>query len=555
MRPISGEKGIGRLAIAAIGPQVLVLTRAGRGNTRHDLVAAFIHWGLFELPGINLDEIEIPVRRFLGGTLPSAADLADMVNCVRMNLERLRERVDAPALDRSLEDLARFDAETLLDTARFLAKQGARLSLEGDGRGAHFFVWPAVETLAQDISADDGETDEISRLRRLLLGFTDTMTDRGSPPIQGAFRYWKTDQVWKDYLDRGDFWTPEDLEKMDHRLAGDFDEYGRFHGFVRVYDQKPVEYLLPWTGSGGRRTECGRFSVDIGHLQGKQRESLLAPQEFTRLYKKATRIGGIYVYRDGIRVLPYGDVDFDWLEIEKRRNLGASYYFFSYRRVVGAIRVSRDANAELQEKAGREGFRENKAYRELRAILINFLVQVAANFFRDQSLEQPYRRRKDELERRNIARREAEKQANTARRNLERALDQAFARINDAEPQMKAAALLESARQRLQGVVLDGGMDLVGDSPLVEEETRLLRELDQIRRSYRIEKPEGIGLPEELDRVFRTLATELDRLEDEVFAPAGDNLRAIVSEAARNARIELDWRERVRLPLESSVES
>src|SRR5437868_5516823 len=31
-RPIMGEKGIGRLAIARIGPQVLVLTRARRGD-------------------------------------------------------------------------------------------------------------------------------------------------------------------------------------------------------------------------------------------------------------------------------------------------------------------------------------------------------------------------------------------------------------------------------------------------------------------------------------------------------------------------------------------
>ena len=84
-------------------------------------------------------------------------------------------------------------------------------------------------------------------------------------------------------------------------------------------------------------------------------------------------------------MLPYGDVDFDWLEIEKRRNLGAGYYFFSHRRIVGAIRISREENVGLQEKAGREGFRENKAYRELKAILMDFLVQLAAEFFRKGS--------------------------------------------------------------------------------------------------------------------------------------------------------------------------
>lgn len=40
-----GEKGIGRLAIALLGRQVLVLTRAERDGHLHDLLMCFIHWG------------------------------------------------------------------------------------------------------------------------------------------------------------------------------------------------------------------------------------------------------------------------------------------------------------------------------------------------------------------------------------------------------------------------------------------------------------------------------------------------------------------------------
>jgi HSP90 family molecular chaperone len=46
-RAIMGEKGIGRLAIALLGKQVLVLTRAIRGGSLSDLSMCFIHWGLF----------------------------------------------------------------------------------------------------------------------------------------------------------------------------------------------------------------------------------------------------------------------------------------------------------------------------------------------------------------------------------------------------------------------------------------------------------------------------------------------------------------------------
>ena len=49
-RAVLGEKGIGRLAIAAIGPQALVLSRPLRDGVLGDLVVALVHWGLFETP-------------------------------------------------------------------------------------------------------------------------------------------------------------------------------------------------------------------------------------------------------------------------------------------------------------------------------------------------------------------------------------------------------------------------------------------------------------------------------------------------------------------------
>ncbi len=35
---------------------------------------------------------------------------------------------------------------------------------------------------------------------------------------------------------------------------------------------------------------------------------------------KTDKVGGLYIYRDGIRVLPYGNSDVDWLDIEKKKN-------------------------------------------------------------------------------------------------------------------------------------------------------------------------------------------------------------------------------------------
>jgi len=87
-RPTLGQKGVGRLAIAIIGPQTLILSHAERENSKfHDLVVCFINWRLFEIPGINLEDITIPVKTFKSGTLPTNLDFHEMVSIVRKMLK------------------------------------------------------------------------------------------------------------------------------------------------------------------------------------------------------------------------------------------------------------------------------------------------------------------------------------------------------------------------------------------------------------------------------------------------------------------------------------
>ena len=86
-RVIMGEKGIGRLAIALLGRQVLILTRAERDRGMHDLVMCFIHWGLFEIPGVNLEDIEIPIKRFPGDRIPTLDDVDELLQCMTKCVE------------------------------------------------------------------------------------------------------------------------------------------------------------------------------------------------------------------------------------------------------------------------------------------------------------------------------------------------------------------------------------------------------------------------------------------------------------------------------------
>jgi signal transduction histidine kinase len=87
--------------------------------------------------------------------------------------------------------------------------------------------------------------------------------------------------------------------------------------------------------------------------------------------------GGIRVYRDGLRILPYGDRDNDWLgldlEYRKRGTLGplANNNWF------GHVSISRADNILFIDTASREGVIENDAFQELRGFVRNGLIWAA----------------------------------------------------------------------------------------------------------------------------------------------------------------------------------
>lgn len=86
--------------------------------------------------------------------------------------------------------------------------------------------------------------------------------------------------------------------------------------------------------------------------------------------------GGVYVFRDGLRVYDYGEPENDWLALDHARfNQPASK--ISNNIVIGAVSLSRLDSVSLIEKANREGFVENLAYAEfknlIQATIENFL--------------------------------------------------------------------------------------------------------------------------------------------------------------------------------------
>jgi hypothetical protein len=367
VRSLTGEKGIGRLAIGLLGRQVLVLTRARREDGLHDLVAALIHWGLFELPGVNLEEIEISMIRISAGLLPDAGQLSALSGELSACARRIAVAHAGDAVDRIVREIEQFAPDPQAMSQFFVSRGVDPLSLEGEGAGTHFLIGPANPMIRLEMAVDEASNDY--SFRRQMLGFCDTIFgDDQSKIIETAFRHWPSGTaVGNDLLDPEGFFTRKELdEKTDHFLKGSVDKHGQFAGTLRVYAKTYENLVVPWPESKGRETECGPFKIAFGYLMGNRSESQVDTEDFLALNAKLNNLGGMYVYRDRIRVLPYGDYGFDWLEVEKRRNKGAGYYFFSFRRMVGAVMLTREDNGTLHEKAGREGFQLNEAYRNLR---------------------------------------------------------------------------------------------------------------------------------------------------------------------------------------------
>ena len=135
---------------------------------------------------------------------------------------------------------------------------------------------------------------------------------------------------------------------------------------VSVYD-KHVKGLWIWRQrypsdkeklqAAKRQTYCcGDFAFQFyifDFTRGIEDRYLLAQDDKNRL--KDHRI---YLYRDGMRVYPYGDPDDDWLNIDISRGIGRAGDFFSNDQIIGWVDITQERNPDLRDKTSREGLIE-----------------------------------------------------------------------------------------------------------------------------------------------------------------------------------------------------
>ena len=264
---------------------------------------------------------------------------------------------------------------------------------------------------------------------------------------------------------------------------------------------------------------------------------------------KTEQLGGLYIYRNGIRVLPYGDTDYDWLDIEFRRTKSAYYYYFSHRKMFGAVEIDAENNRNLLEKAGREGFQENKAYRQFRSILQNFFLQMAADFFRSEGVHsEAFDLRKTELSKEDEARKRRERQVIERRRYFETSLNSFFDKLKNDEPQEAALALAERVAAELRSACSIADSRLAARK-ILDLERQAQADIRELEVRYRISRPR-IGLSKAILRDWGVYNTEFASLRENVFKPARTMIDELIGEEARKAELSLDRRVRAEAALD-----
>ena len=405
IRPRQGQKGIGRLSSAALGPLLLVVSKR-----RTDLfVAALIDWRLFENPFLYLQDIEIPIVEF--------SEKSEIFELLPSMFDRLMGNLwgdgDDEVRDSRITLAWKNNDNLEKNEGRPLTREAIEKVIIGTTfTERHFKQWPlwsekketGTALLIGDISFDLAAQMDSSvmledesaarqardRLLDTLSNFTDPFIDsEENTESNAAMDFSYSVIAWEGSLSRPIIsdergFDAKNLEDLEHVVEGSVDDSGIFKGRIKAFGKwlEGEITILPKTAVPSRiASKVGSFHLRLGTFEMKKANSSLSPHVYDKLTEQAEMYAGLMVYRNGLRVMPFGREDNDFFEIEKRRTKHAGREFWSNRRIFGRVAVTREKNPNLKDKAGREGIIDNKAAKVFRDLVIELLMTTARRYF------------------------------------------------------------------------------------------------------------------------------------------------------------------------------
>lgn len=390
----AGEKGIGRLSVAFLGNPMLMLTK----KQGHPLQALFFDWRLLENYNLFLDDVDIPLEN-INSINEFSIKFEKLKKDFLKNFEKEND-IDGNLIWESSQSELKNDIETSVTRSylpEFLEKKLLEdvIHLEKNN-GTKFIIFEPLDQIIQLADSEDDTLNDRNFVISSLSGFTNEFIKDNKNVSTSIPIYGKSEQSFDFLTSYGNFFNAEDFNFADVLIDGEFDGKGSFKGKLKIYDQT-IDYEYTNPRKKDRRNEYGSFPIKLGYSQGRESESNLESSAWKKINDKVTEYGGLYIYRDNFRVLPYGRTDFDFLGFEKRRALRASSAYFSHRRMFGYLALTRDKNEKLKDKSSREGLINNPAYAAFKSDLESFFIELAQEYFSDTAKQSLFLDKKSQL--------------------------------------------------------------------------------------------------------------------------------------------------------------
>ncbi|MCR9541462.1 ATP-binding protein [Vibrio alginolyticus] len=403
IRPKHGQKGIGRLSSAALGPLLLLISK--RKNSKY--VASLIDWRIFENPYLYLDDIRIPISEFeaFSHVLEELPQMFDVLmgnvwgdsDSEERNSRLLSawEQFSVIEIEKGIpeEETTKNKIESTLIKDVFTERHfnKSRLFRSDSNVGTEMFMAVLQDDLKAQLSKaqrdelDDTEATYRENFFQTLSNFTDPY-ESAKAQVEKKFHYSVT--VWhgdvpRTILDQDRQFNLNNLNELEHILEGEVDAEGYFRGRVKVFGEWFEDYVIkPRQVYKTRKDSAfGPFSIKIGTFEMQKGSTSLSDEQHASFSEMAELYSGLRVYRDGLRVMPYGRTDNDYFNIEYRRSKHAGRYFWANRRLFGRVAITGESNPNLKDKAGREGFIENRASKLFKEIVEKILIDSSRDYF------------------------------------------------------------------------------------------------------------------------------------------------------------------------------
>ena len=530
-----GQKGIGRLSCANLGPLLLLVSK----RKKDPFVAALIDWRLFENPFINLSDIFIPTVEF-NKAEHLFVQLPDLAKSLSENVtggteESRKERVQFAwasfdALHQEEHKWNPLNGSSL--PSRQILSTISRIPFDirhlqqwsvwlGSGdHGTALLVSGINYDLRVQFSeriADSAAQAAKARFFETLSSFVDPFVDPSDPiAVRNDPQFTYSVCIWEGDAHRVVLGTEKQFDKrqvddMEHRIEGQVDEQGVFRGRIRAFGELiPDDCLIepPKDLSIPERSDTllGPFQLYIASMEFNSINTTHSASDFQRYKELAEKYSGFMVFRDGLRVLPYGRTDNDFFEIESRRSKSAGREFWNHRQMFGRIAITRKENPNLKDKAGREGLLDNHAAKTLKELVANILMRSARLYFgsaseiRQELLPQISEENK---------RKRATEARNRLRRRHRREFQEKLKRFSRELPE-----LIEDVQQFVKVLHIETDQE-------ISEAQNKLDEFNKRSYDFRLPgAPKNLGRLEEqyaeYRRMFTALKEDVSKLSEEI---------------------------------------